>query len=406
MPNPSVTRRRRTALVVTALTVSTAAAAGTWVAGGASAASRTIVVAPSGSDSAAGSATAPFRTIQKAVDTAGAGDTIIVRGGTYPVTKNIKILKDGTSGAPITLKAADGEKVVVDGDALPASHTAVGGSIARGDRGLVHMEADWWRITGLTLTRGPYGLYCDGCNHNVFDRLVTTDNYETGFQLQGASSDNLVLNLDSSLNHDPRKNGESADGIGIKSGSGSGNVVRGARLWNNVDDGIDLWDFASPVRIEGTVSYGNGVNRWGFPKFAGDGNGFKLGGGAPAPKVAHVVVNSVSFRNAAAGFTDNGNGGKLDLSRNTSWRNSKVGFGFGRSSSVLAGNLSVSDGSAVSKSSSTKSSGNSWDLGGSWTDARLRSTSTAAVTGSRSADGSIPTSGFLVPKDAAIGAGF
>ena len=42
-------------------------------------------------------------------------------------------------------------------------------------------------------------------------------------------------------NHDPRKNGESADGLGVKEGSGEGNVIRSTRLWNNVDDGLDFW---------------------------------------------------------------------------------------------------------------------------------------------------------------------
>jgi hypothetical protein len=62
-----------------------------------------------------------------------------------------------------------------------------------------------------------------------------------GFQLEGASSNNTVLYLDSYMNRDPRKNGESADGFACKEGSGTGNVLRGARLWNNVDDGLDLW---------------------------------------------------------------------------------------------------------------------------------------------------------------------
>lgn len=51
----------------------------------------------------------------------------------------------------------------------------------------------------------------------------------------------MVLYLDSYGNRDPRKNGESADGFACKEGSGVGNVLRGARLWNNVDDGLDLW---------------------------------------------------------------------------------------------------------------------------------------------------------------------
>lgn len=51
-------------------------------------------------------------------------------------------------------------------------------------------------------------------------------------------------------------------GFGCKEGSGEGNILRGARLWNNVDDGLDLWEFKSGVTIEDTLSWGNGVNRY------------------------------------------------------------------------------------------------------------------------------------------------
>lgn len=257
---------------------------------------------------------------------------------------------------------------------------------------------------------GPYGVYCDGCNGNVFARLKTHDNYESGFQLQGASSNNQILNLDSYANRDPRKNGESADGLAVKEGSGTGNVVRGARLWNNVDDGFDDWKFTSPVLIENTISYGNGFNRWNFPDFAGDGNGFKLGGGSPAPAVAHVVRNSIAFKNAAHGITDNGNTGALAVSRNTTWANGGTGFDADVSGGTakLTANLSVADTKAAALGSATVSSGNSWDLGGTWNAASVLSTDPAAVTGPRAADGSLPSAaGFLVPRSgAAVGARF
>ncbi|MFK8906670.1 hypothetical protein [Streptomyces sp. YS-3] len=66
-----------------------------------------------------------------------------------------------------------------------------------------------------------------------------------------------------------------------------------------------------------SAAYGNGFNRWGFPDFAGDGNGFKLGGGTPAPAAAHTLRDTVAFRNAAKGITDNGNPGSITVSRCT-----------------------------------------------------------------------------------------
>ncbi|MEU0026784.1 right-handed parallel beta-helix repeat-containing protein [Streptomyces sp. NPDC006335] len=376
----------------------------------ASAAATTLVVATNGSDSAPGTLAQPLRTVQRAVDLARPGDTIAVRAGTYALTDNITITTSGTASQPITLGAYQGERVVIDGEQLAASHTPVGGSIPRAERGAIHQEASYWRISDLEIVNGPYGVYCDGCDGNVFARLKTHDNYESGFQLQGASSNNQILNLDSWANRDPRKNGESADGLAIKEGSGSGNVVRGARLWNNVDDGFDDWKFTSPVLVENTVSYGNGFNRWNFPDFAGDGNGFKLGGGSPAPAVAHTLRNSIAFKNAAHGVTDNGNTGALALTRNTTWANGGTGFDADVSGGTarLTANLSVADAKAAAVGSATVSSGNSWNLGDTWNASSVLSTDPVAITGPRATDGSLPSApSFLVPRSgAAVGARF
>ncbi|MEY9996364.1 hypothetical protein ABIE67_008396 [Streptomyces sp. V4I8] len=399
---------RRTA-IGTAAAVSAALVSVLGTAGEASAAT-TLVVATDGNDSAPGTLAQPLRTIQRAVDLARPGDVIAVRGGTYALTDNITITTSGTASQPIGLGAYQGERVVVDGERLPASHTPVGGSIPRAERGAIHMEASHWRISGLELVNGPYGVYCDGCNSNVFSSLSTHDNYESGFQLQGASSDNQILNLDSYGNRDPRKNGESADGLAIKEGSGTGNVVRGARLWNNVDDGFDAWKFASPILIENTVAYGNGFNRWNFPDFAGDGNGFKMGGGSPAPAVGHTLRNSIAYKNAAHGVTDNGNPGAQTLTRNTTWANAGTGFDADVSggTAALTANLSVADARAVSVGSGTTTSGNSWNLGGTWNASSVLSTDPGALTGPRSADGSLPSApSFLVPRNGtAVGARF
>lgn len=202
----------------------------------------TIYVSPTGSDSSAGSLTAPLKSIQSAVDKAVAGDTIYLRGGVYSPTTNIQIKKSGTSSAPYTLSAYESEVPIVDGEALPSTPAPVGGSVARADRGVLHVEgASYWKFVGITFTNGAYGVYVESSNNNLFDRIVTHDNYETGFQIQGSSSNNRVYYLDSYMNRDPRKNGESADGFACKEGSGDGNVLKGARLWNNVDDGLDLW---------------------------------------------------------------------------------------------------------------------------------------------------------------------
>ncbi|SDT25290.1 right-handed parallel beta-helix repeat-containing protein [Actinoplanes derwentensis] len=369
----------------------------------AAAAATTLYVAVNGSDGNAGTISAPFATIQKAITTAVAGDTIAVRGGTYGLAANIPITKSGTAAAPYTLTAYGTERVIIDGEALGYTPGAVGSTIPAGQRGAIHMEASYWRLIGLEIVNGPYGIYCAGCNNNTFERLSTHDNYETGFQLQGASANNLILNLDSYGNRDPRKNGESADGLGIKEGTGTGNVVRGARLWNNVDDGFDAWLFTSPITIQNTLAYGNGYNRWSIPNFSGDGNGLKLGGSSgTGPAAAHAVSNAFAWGNAAHGFTDNGNTGAITINRSTAYQNVKTGFDVdGGSTTRLTANLALGNATAVALGSST-ASGNSWNIGGTWT---VLSTDASTITGARNTDGSIRTSNYLVPSNgSAVGA--
>ena len=63
-------------------------------------------VSPAGDDLADGSAAGPFKTIQKAVNVATAGQAIMVRAGEYQ--ENIKLKISGTTTAPIWLVSADG----------------------------------------------------------------------------------------------------------------------------------------------------------------------------------------------------------------------------------------------------------------------------------------------------------
>jgi hypothetical protein len=369
----------------------------------AGAATTTLYVATTGSDSNAGTLAAPLKTIQKAVGLVAAGGTIAVRGGTYALISNVTITKSGTAAAPITLTAYNGERAIIDAEALPYTPGAVGSTIPSAQRGAIHMEASYWRIAGLEIEHGPYAVYCNNCGNNTFDRLVTHDNYETGFQLQGTAANNQILNLDSYQNRDPRKNGESADGLGIKQGSGAGNVVRGARLWNNADDGFDAWEFTSAITIDTSIAYGNGYNRWSIPNYSGDGNGFKLGGSDGAgPAASHRLTNSMAWGNSATGFTDNGNTGAITVNRCTAYQNTKTGFDFdGGSTAKLTANLALGNGSAVALGSST-ASGNSWNIGGTWT---VLSTDAATITGPRTAAGAMASSSYLVPANgAAVGA--
>ncbi|KAH6641223.1 pectin lyase fold/virulence factor [Chaetomium tenue] len=363
-----------------------------------------IYVSPTGNGS--GTLESPYGSIQTAVNAAAAGDTIFLRGGTYAPSANIQVGKSGTRTKPISVRPYQNEKVIIDGDNMPGTPKALDEALPNAERGIFHIQkAEYWAFYNLELINGPYGIYARDASHNYYEGLSTHDNYETGFQLEGASSNNTVLNLDSYRNRDPRKNGESADGFACKSGSGEGNVLRNARLWDNVDDGLDLFMFGSPVVMEEVYAWGNGYNRWGFTPFEGDGNGFKLGI-TDNPPANHVVRNCMAFANMKKGFIDNGNPGALTMERNTAWNNGDLGFHMRSSSSALRNNIAVANvGSAqVSLVSSVSASGNSWQSG-SWSNSSFASRDPATLKGARGSNGKVKPSDFLLPTSgAAIGA--
>lgn len=70
-------------------------------------------VSTSGEDNATGKKDSPFKRIQQAADVMQAGDTCIIRGGTYRET--VTVANSGEEGKAITFRAASGERVVISG---------------------------------------------------------------------------------------------------------------------------------------------------------------------------------------------------------------------------------------------------------------------------------------------------
>ncbi|PWI19187.1 pectate lyase [Streptomyces sp. Act143] len=378
----STGRHRRTRTLSIAAAVAVAAGAGGVYLGlsngGAQAASTTVTV----------STTAQ---LESAVKSATAGTVIQVRAGTYHPTATLKSTANGTSSARITLRAYGGEKVRIDGSKLPDGSWLAG------------IYGDYWTVSDLTFQNSPaQGFVATSSAGGIFKNLVTARNGDSGFTLRGdGTTNNLVQNLDSYGNYDPDGHGQNADGIAIKFGSGTGNKVTGARLYNNSDDGLDLWQFSSPVTIEHSWAFGNGENRWNDSAFEGNGNGYKLGGGGVT--VAHVVNSNAAWDNTLNGFTENSNPGAIVLNRNTAYANAEAGFFFATGKARLARNLAVGNKGGLSKpGSSAVSAANNWD--GGVPTPPFRSTDATTAYGARTADGSLPATTFLTTGSTAIGA--
>ncbi len=72
----------------------------------------TFYVSPQGSDSAAGTISAPFRTVNFAATRLSPGDTLYLRGGTY--FERVTVSVSGAAGAPIVIQGYPGETAVLD----------------------------------------------------------------------------------------------------------------------------------------------------------------------------------------------------------------------------------------------------------------------------------------------------
>ncbi|MEU3935291.1 right-handed parallel beta-helix repeat-containing protein [Streptomyces sp. NPDC029044] len=378
---PSTGRRRSTRTLSIAAAVACAAGAGGvylgLTTGGARAASTTVTVSTAAQ-------------LAAAVRNATAGTVIQVRGGTYRPAATLESSANGTVSAPITLRAYAGEKVRIDGSRLPPGSWLAG------------IAGDHWTVQDLAFVNAPaQGFVATSSVGGVFRNLVTADNGDSGFTLRGdGTTGNLVQNLDSHGNHDPAGRGRNADGIAVKFGSGTGNRIIGARLYGNADDGLDLWQFSSPVAIEDSWAFGNGEDRRPDTAFEGNGNGFELGGGGAS--AAHVVTGNAAWDNTRHGFTGNSNTGAVALHRNTAYANAGRGFSFATGSARLGGNLAAGDkGGAVRLGPSAVSAGNTWDSG--IATPPFRATDAAGADGPRRADGSLPRTTFLTTGSTAVG---
>src|SRR4029079_19805287 len=88
----------------------------------------TYYVATDGSDSNSGTSTsAPFRTIQRAMNFVAPGDNVQIRGGTY--REQVESTRGGTAAAPVTVTAYPGETPVIKGSVVVTGWVLDGGTV-------------------------------------------------------------------------------------------------------------------------------------------------------------------------------------------------------------------------------------------------------------------------------------
>ena len=348
-------------------------------------------VATDGNDSNSGSSISePFKSIAKAVGLAVAGDIIYVRGGTYNHSVTISFAKSGNENAPITLKAFENERPLLD-----FSGTAFG------KRGM-DLKGSYWFIKGLDICKaGDNGMIISG-SYNTIEFCSFFDNKDTGLQIGGGAHDNKIINCDSYWNADPTDYGD-ADGFACKMDVGTNNYFYGCRAWLNVDDGWDGYmrgnDDVSTI-LENCWTWQNGYFKDGSDGGANaNGNGFKMGGSDDKTlKHNFTLRNCVAFDNKAKGFDQNNNKGSMILENCSGYRNK--GNNYSISAALATGKICtvtncVSGDNKISLGSFVSQTTNSWMSPFVVTGADFVSLDTTGVTASRQADGSLPKVDFL-----------
>lgn len=409
---------------------------------------KVIFAAPDAKTSGDGSIERPC-TVHQAVEKAAKGWTIYLRGGEYALVKRLELNARGTEAEPIRMLAYNGEKPVFECSGLTEAVWS--------RQGIVLREGCYWYLQGIEVT-GAYneGFRIVNGSHNTFDRCVAHHNGGSGFSMSFGHEKpgeplpnpdgekaawNTFVNCDSYNNFDwwtvnggvPAA-GTNADGFAVKQGSGRGNRFIGCRAWNNSDDAWDLYECGHAVEMTDCWAWHTGhredhvdmyADRTGGSLteevWAGDGNGFKMGGGCldisgrecrAYSKGTHLLRNCISFDNAKKGFDQNnhpmgawienclsfGNGINFQF-----WKENTEGTGW-----VLRNNISMNGARKDQFKGLTllADDHNSWNLGIKGKPADFVSLSAADAAAPRGADGSLPEHfGRLAPGSAFIDRG-
>lgn len=225
---------------------------------------RTFYVATNGSDSAAGTSAAPFRTILHGAKQCRPGDVLNIKGGNY-YEKVVSTLTAGTSSEPILMRANPGEQPVLHGQmdlTGPSWWTFDGLDVRWQDPAhlLGLSKSNWmvrfanaahWRLTnadiGYPESTAAVGIG-PGCtdwriDHNYVHHQGTWNNVQQDHLIycQAPPGGNGIIERNL-LAHSP-------NGRGIKIGEDGGALVGGVTIRYNT-----IYDNQGPTNIN--LSYG------------------------------------------------------------------------------------------------------------------------------------------------------
>ncbi len=160
-------------------------------------------VSPDGSDSGPGTEDKPWRTIQKAAESAVPGSTVYIKAGTYNERVNVKV-SGKSAEKPIVFTNYQSDKVIIDGsDSSPKEQEAL---IHIGNQSFVHIvgleitnnrnnDKDYF-VTGIGVWGEGEGIQIRDCKiHHIW---YTGSDQDTGAQavaVYGRNGDNPIRGL-------------------------------------------------------------------------------------------------------------------------------------------------------------------------------------------------------------------
>jgi parallel beta-helix repeat protein len=298
----------------------------------ASTASCDLYVSPSGSDANPGTQAAPWQTAQHALASVQAGQTICLRGGSYPMattgTYSQTLNTSGTSTQRITITNYPGEVAILHGS------TRVNGAYATF---LGTPDA----VPGL-IFEGPTG---PGANLNVIEVMNTHDvtfdhveirngNYHAGlYQYNGYN-----IKVLGSYIHDNGVAGSNVDqGIYWDATSGGGNLIANCVIEHNAAQGIALYSSSFPSQPTQVVVEENTVVDNGHYGIVVYGTGDTV--------VNNILANNGAVFNSQQLGIENGTNHVVDSnilwSSNASWQGSYNVTGQAVTHTVIADPLFV-----------------------------------------------------------------
>lgn len=132
---------------------------------------------PLANDAGPGSESVPWRTILKAVKTARAGQTVLIKAGSYPEQESgrVTVANSGTPGSPIIFAAYPGQERQV---VIPGATFRI--------RGKSHIVVRGIKVTGVTSTTSPQGFSIEGPGSDItLTGNETYGTYSSGISVWG-----------------------------------------------------------------------------------------------------------------------------------------------------------------------------------------------------------------------------